>query len=693
MKDFILENKFVRRALAHKRVLALDLILTVSIVFAIEAMYRRHLSDTIGWLFSHLFLFSLNVATVLAILLLLQTITKNKYLGAILVFDLGLILGGLNAQKYALRNVPITLDDALLLNEVWALRDKLVNSRILVFIGFGLVVLGLVSYGLYRLYKRFSDQTDRVISSASLLLCIGILLIGQQVNDSDLGVDQSGFLYSLSNITRVKPIATPELVLEASDQIQEDIINYVNDEAFTASDVKPNVIVIMSEAFWDINKMGLKLKENPVPYFESLRNESIYGELYVPVVGGGTANTEFEVMTGMTVKNFSNDWFMAYPNEMKMPFPSLASIYRTQGYKSIALHPYMSWYYNRYDVYKNFGFDDFISLEYLGETDKFGSYTKDEFTFNKLLDLIETTEEPLFNYTVTMQNHGPYGDARFTDSERTLPLVDSLSPDANYFINNYIQGINYSDQALEMFIENLRNIDEPTMVVLFGDHLPMLGNDYLAYRDSGYIGDETSEALQEDLRIMSVPFIAWRNYSDESIKMSVMNASYLTPKIIEWSGAEIPDYLKAVSMLSDRLPVLMRTYALDINGDKILKDSEQYQKNRAIYAQIYQDLKVGNTTLNEAEWTIAENVSYNKDISDMVISSVEVDQNQMLLRGSDFKEDMILLINHEAHDYNFISEDEVAVDAKLETEAELQFVIKDTAGETTSVSNIYKWIP
>lgn len=662
-------------------------------IMIIELMYRKNLVKTFGWLLSHPFLFLLNLSMVLLGIGVIQVISNKKTLGPLLVLPSSLLLGALNAGKYSLRNVPVTMDDFRLIKEVWALKEELVTLKSLGMVSILVIVITGIGFGLYHILKRYDAKRIRQVGFIYITLSFLIIGVGQIVNDSELSMEKSGFLYSISSPTRVKPVATVAIIQSLDEKIEASINTYTPVETKLETGQQPNVVIIMSEAFWDINKMGLDLEENPVPYFESLRDESIYGELYVPVFGGGTVNTEFEVMTGMTVKNLAYDYLMAYTNVIDSPMPSLASIYRAQGYKSIAVHPYMSWYYQRYEVYKYFGFDDFYSLEFMGDTEKFGNFTKDDVPFNQVLDLLEETEEPVFNYTVTMQNHGPYGDARFTEEERTMPLVTSMGDAANYFVNNYIQGLYYSDLALERFIESLRELDEPTMVVFFGDHLPFLGDDYLAYRESGYIGDEGTDDLMEDLKMMSVPYIVWRNYDDSSVETEVMNASYLTPKILEWSGAQVPDYLKVVSSMSDVLPIMMREFGYTNADEQVDKTSEIYQETRAIYQKLYENLFVSDMYLDEEEWTLSDNTTYNGDINTLTITDVETQDNHVLLFGSDFSQEMELYINDILYDYDYVSEEEVVVNTTLDQEVELQLVLKDQEGTTTAVSNIFKWLP
>jgi len=657
-----------------------------------ESMYRRSIIKTLSWIVFHPLFMLMNLAIVIAVIAIGHLIVKRAYKVSALAVVAGLVLSAINAGKYALRSVPLTPDDALLIKEVWALKGEIINKQIILYMIVGVLLIGVVVYGIYKAYDHI--RTDRRGLTNGCLLVVSILLLamGQSFFSSNISLEKTGFFYSLSNMTRRGNNIPEDIQIQARTQVHDDIMAYgqKTSENPVASDVKPNVIVIMSEAFWDINKMGIEFTENPVPYFEKLREESIYGELYVPVVGGGTVNTEFEVMTGMTLKNYCNDWYMVYPNEIKTPYPSLASIFRNQGYESIGLHPYMSWYYNRYEVYKHFGFDTFKSLEFMGDTEKFGGFTKDQVTFDEILSLIKTTDKPLFNYTVTIQNHGPFGDVRFANDERTLSLKTPMSDSATYLINNYIQGLYYSDKAFENFIETLRTLDEPTIVVFFGDHLPMLGEDFLAYRECGYIGNEEASEVYENLDMMTVPYLVWRNDQQLCLKTPTMNASFLTPKILEWANVAVPDYLKAVAMMSERTPIMTHRYVIDAENQKNDFENYAYLLSRAEYEQIKKHLLDSDGLFDTDKWLITDNVDYNAALQSMTISETETSSEGTAIKGGAFVPEVTVLVNDTPVTCDYVDSKEIVIEEALDSKDTVQVIVSGPQGKLLTSSNIYK---
>ena len=650
----------------------------VFIIIGTEAVFRKSLVGTLTWVAQSPFLFLLNLAMLVMVSSLLLIITKRIVWVTIFVGTVATILSFVNIGKYALRNVPLLYEDFFLVKEVWVLMPQLVNAKTLLMVVIGALVLAAISFFLFKFFKSNSLHKHRLLSATVMMVSLILLIVGQNVNSADIDISKSGFLYSLSNNTRAASVVVDEAQLEAADNLFAKYVKEYNTQnpADSAGDaVKPNIIIIQSEAFWDINKLGIKMSKNPISFFESLREESHYGELYVPVVGGGTSNTEFEILTGMTLKNYSNDWYMVYPNEIKSPTVSLASILRKQGYESVGIHPYMSWYYNRLEVYKNLGFNAFKTIEFMNNIDKVGDFASDQYATDQIIEAVETTDKPLFNFTVTMQNHGPYGNLRFAADEFDIDINSKMSDSSRYFLHNYVQGLYLSDLALENLVNYLRDCGEPTILVFYGDHLPMLGEDYQAYRDVDYVGDEDNASLQVDLRMMAIPYVMWKNYDDTSVKTPTMNASYLTSYLLKEAGLDMPDYLKALYMARESMPLYFRNFGYDVKGDKLSSDTAEFMNTKALYLSIYDDLKEGVGT---SDWLIDDFVDYNKTLSEIQISSATVLTNQTDIMGNHFYEAMVVMVNGEKTSFEFVDDQHITLKKKLTSGDKIEMKLYDS---------------
>ena len=140
-----------------------------------------------------------------------------------------------------------------------------------------------------------------------------------------------------------------------------------------------------------------------------------------------------------------------------------------------------------------------------------------------------------------------------------------------------------ADVELERLVDYLRESEEPTILLFFGDHLPMLGEDYQTYREVEYVGNEDNHSLQNDLRMMAVPYLIWSNFDDTSEKLPTMNASFITSMILEEAQAEMPDYLKVLAIAREKMPLYFREFGYDSNGTKVEKDSPQFMNIKSLY--------------------------------------------------------------------------------------------------------------
>ena len=656
------------------------------ILFIMEALFRKSVVDTLKWIVETPFLFSLNLFTLMAISGILLILTKRIVWVTIIVSFITVILSFINIGKFALRNVPLLYDDIFLLKEVLILLPEIFNLKTIIMIGIGVLVAIGLGFALFKFFKKSTLQKHRLAAFTLSLISIGILSIGQNINAADIDISKTGFIYSLSNNTREQVILNEEQLETAGNLYDQYIAEYNSRTHEKTLEKQPNVIVIQSEAFWDINKLDVKFNKNPIPNFEALRKESRYGELYVPVVGGGTSNTEYEILTGMTLKNYSNDWYMVYPNEINQPMVSLASIFKNQGYTTTGIHPYQSWYYNRTAVYEHLGFDTFETIEFMNDPEIIGAYMSDRYTTDLIIDAIETTEKPLFNFTVTMQNHGPYGNHRFTSDQFDIDIKTKLTASTRDFLANYVQGLDMADVELERLVNYLRESEEPTILVFYGDHLPMLGEDYQTYREVDYVGDEDNYLLQNDLRMMAVPYLIWSNFDDTSEELPTMNASFITSLILEEAQVEMPDYLKVLAIAREKMPLYFREFGYDSNGTKVEKDSPQFMNIKSLYVSIFDKLK---DTESLKPWLVENNTAYNKTITVIDIESATADGGMTTLKGNNFYQAMKLTVGESEVAFRFVSENEIVVESALASGDTVMAKLYDSEGKQIAESNAY----
>ncbi len=552
----------------------LVLLMSIPIIFS-EYFFRARIPDVLQWIIGNPIVFLINLTLPVGSALMFGFIFRKLYRGIWFVFTVSMILGIINGSKVHLRNVPFQPKDILLIREIFVLTPALITPLSIAVI----LMAGPALYVLYRLIKKwFGDSPFKNMKPCALSalgIFLGVLLIGQGLYAEAYGPWELGFIYSLPRAvvdeepdTTKEPEDLEERLTDESESVEEP-------DAPELQDRDPNVIIFMSEAFWDINLLDTDFTPNPIENFENLKEESIHGEVYVPVFGGGTANTEFEVLTGISLKTFPADWHIVYRRYIHEPMPSLASIFKEEGYRTEALHPFYQWYYRRDEVFPLLGFENFTALEDLYDPPTLGPFVSDDYVTDKLIEQIEASEKPLFNYTLTMQNHAPYHEPR---GEPVIDFEHNLNERQENMLQNYANGLYFSDQALKGLVDYLRDFDEPTLLLFFGDHLPMFGGGYDVYREFGYIGDETPEELMDDLRLHTVPYILWANYSLEEEKRPLQNATALPLMVLQKAGVEMPPHLQLVAEIHARAPLIQNNHYTDPEGNRYDADSEEYQE-------------------------------------------------------------------------------------------------------------------
>ncbi len=276
-------------------------------------------------------------------------------------------------------------------------------------------------------------------------------------------------------------------------------------ESYPSADIpedkKINVIAIMLEAYSDLSVYeSIEFEKDPYDYFHQLQEESLSGNLVTNIFAGGTIDTERSFITGYT-----------YMSEYRGATPSWADYFRSQGYTVEGSHPGYAWFYNRSNVNRWFGFDEYYFFENRYHTEG-EELMEDRAFFGDLLSLYHKgrADGPYFSFSVTYQNHGPYSDKSFVDPYTVyMKNGDTVSLSAYRILSNYFEGIDRTDTAIEMLIERLRHEREPVAVILFGDHKPWLGDGSYVYTELG-INLSLNEA-EGFYNHYCTPYIIWAN--------------------------------------------------------------------------------------------------------------------------------------------------------------------------------------
>lgn len=366
--------------------------------------------------------------------------------------------------------------------------------------------------------------------------------------------------------------AKPSQTVSKADQnSQTDTISQKTGDTLPASALetrteRPNIIVIMNEAFSDLSVLHeFETNEDYMPFIHSLQKDgenAVTGNLFVSVVGGNTANTEFEFLTGDSMA-FLPSGSVPYQQYISEDLPSLADSLKTEGYRSIAMHPYHASGWKRDEVYPLLGFDEAYFKPDFKNPEIIRKYVSDRSSYAKIKELYEgkDADEKLFIFNVTMQNHSGYSEI-FDNFPPTVSLTDMEKP--HPATENYLTLIKESDAAFKELTEYFSAEEEPTILLMFGDHQP---NDYVANCIASLTGVPQAErSLEESQNRFIVPFVLWANYDIEEQSSLRLSVNYLGPLLLKTAGLPLTEWQSYLDRLSETLPVITANTIVDSEG-------------------------------------------------------------------------------------------------------------------------------
>ena len=333
---------------------------------------------------------------------------------------------------------------------------------------------------------------------------------------------------------------------------------------------KPDVIVILSESFWDITTLpNTTFSENPLANYNELSQNHPSGTMISSTFGGGTARPEFEVLTGMTTAPMPAGSF-PYQQYMHNDTFSFARYFKNMGYDTIGLHTYDNTFYERNKAYPRMGFDEFRGENQL-KTQLWwnsGPYLTDKTLIDEIqYELEQPHPEGAFIFGITMENHSLYKN-KFKKDDLTIDVKnDNCSTEEINALKNFSKGLSDSDKALKQLYDYVMSREKETVVLWFGDHLPTLGNNFSPYTTTGAIhSSDTENWTEQEIEYMfSTPYIVFSNYDTEKNYIADKKAvsSYLLmPLLLDYINAPETVQSNVLLDLYQNCPVINSKYNL-----------------------------------------------------------------------------------------------------------------------------------
>lgn len=452
--------------------------------FLIEMISRRSFSAAWTYMTTKPLVFAYNAALIFTTSLIVY-LFRRRCFWRVLISILWLLLGIINGVILSNRVTPFTGPDLHLLTDGMAVLNKYLPA-------WG-VVLALILLGLFALlllillikapkYKRkvkFRYDLLLVVVGAALFAGATQLALEKRVLSNYFGniafaYEDYGYPYCLAVTIFDTGISCPR---DYSEQEITRIEKTEDNLPATNEDSKPNIIFVQLESFFDPTLVEyLNISEDPIPNFRKLMKEYTSGYYKVPAVGAGTANTEFESITGMSLHYFGPGEYPYKSILKETTCESAPYVLKNLGYSTHAVHNNEANFYGRRSIFPNLGFDTFTSAEYMSEEEDKNplGWTKDEVLTDEIIKCLDSTEESDYIYTISTQGHGAYPEEQLIDDpEITVSGAETEAQNNQW--EYYCNEIHEMDNFVKELTDALADYPEDVILVMYGDHLPTMG--------------------------------------------------------------------------------------------------------------------------------------------------------------------------------------------------------------------------
>ena len=468
------------------------IIAAIVLDFIIEALSRHSPLDSALFMVQHPLVSICNVMLILAVLSL--SLLFHKRIFAMCMFSLiWIALGITNCVILANRMTPFNVKDLSNMKEGTQILRNYFSVTNLIIIALGIAALILAIILLYRKTPKRIEKINYGKTTAVVLLIIA-LAFGSIQGGMRIGVldtffgslpsafKENGMPYSFM-ITWVKTgIDKPrgyseDLILGefSHGEMGKDGVYTPGEDDDTDVDETPNIIYLQLESFIDPEQFkGFEFNEEITPTYHKLMKEFSSGYITVPAVGAGTANVEFEAITGISARFFGPG---EYPHKSILTeetCESAAYDMKELGYTSHAIHNHRGAFYNRNTVFANLGFDTFTCLEYMKNVSKTPkNWAKDTVLTENIMDALNSTEGPDYVYTISVQGHGKYPTEQVLEDPE-IRITKAPDEEQKWAYEYYANQVHDMDQFVKELTDRLRGYNEDVVLVMYGDHLPAL---------------------------------------------------------------------------------------------------------------------------------------------------------------------------------------------------------------------------
>ncbi|MCR4611144.1 MAG: LTA synthase family protein [Lachnospiraceae bacterium] len=528
------ENEKLKKVTAflNKYSIIAHIPLSLAMCFVIEWMSRHSFLDACSFVGEHPGAYLYN-SFVIFVVYSLCYLFKRQTLCRMIVSAVFVTLGITNCIVLLNRVTPFGFTDLNMITDLLTMQGTNYFS-----VGQGLiaiaaiVIYALLMVKLFRKGKKVTYKMPFWLRALLVALLFTSLpfttkflqkteVLAAYFGNLQQGYFDYGFLYGFATSAFDRGMSKP---IDYNEENVLAIVDETSNKSTIKEDKKPNIIVVLLESHFDVSQIDfIKTSEDPIPYFHSLEEEFSTGQLTVPVVGAGTCNTEFEILTGMSCQFLGPG---EYPQKTVLKeidrCESVASDLRNIGYSSHVVHNNGGNFYSRAHAFTLMGFDTFQSKEMLDIVDytPMGSWPKDDILIGASMDAMDSTPGADMLYTITVGTHGDYPKVAYPDDQAIKVQCEGKTEELTNQWTYYINRLHEMDTFMKNYCETLNQRDEDTIVIFFGDHLPTMG----------LTEDEIST---HDL--YKTKYVIWNNFGMSKADMD-MTSYQLVPMFLDRLG-------------------------------------------------------------------------------------------------------------------------------------------------------------
>lgn len=576
------------KQLRIKKFICFYIFLPVLLDLVIEGLNRKSVFSAFAYMLDKPFLFIFNVLIIMLTLSVAMYFRREIFVVA-LISIVWLLFGTVNYVILHFRVTPFSAVDFTLISSAISVSGHYLTAFNVVMIFFAIAIMVISIICLFKktpcFQKNVTKRAYMLSTMVVLILVSGIIImhksstsvqaLAENYTNISEAYENYGFVYCFANSIIDTGIKKPE---DYSEESMAVIKKSVKDDESDEPDVKPDIVMIQLESFFDIcDVKKVSFSRDPLPNFHKLQKEYSNGQLTVPTVGAGTVNTEFEILTGMSQHDFG---VSEYPYKTVLKSKTSESICNDLaklGYSSHAVHNNTATFYGRNKVFSNLGFDTFTSVEYMNNiTLNPNGWAKDDVMVKEILKTLDTAKKPDFTFGITVQSHGKYNDVK-TDAADPIKVYNAPEGKEDSY-TYYVNEINEVDQMIGRLVNELSKRKRPTILVLYGDHLPSL--------------DLTDDDLN-DGSLYETQYVIWNNYGLR-VKDQDLKAYQLYSEVLDQVGIHegmITRYHQQTDHKSKKYKEGLRSLEYDLlYGENYIYDQEiPFEAS---------DLKMGTKPLN-----------------------------------------------------------------------------------------------